>query len=132
KALQWTVDHLYREGDHIYITLSLDNTSWASLGAAGAAVDVLQQLRDEAIDAAETTLKTYGKLLTSKKIPHTCELAQGDPRTQLCQFVNDKQCAMLVVGSRGMGAIKRALIGSVSDYCVHHSDIPVIVVKEDA
>ncbi|KAG5457940.1 MAG: hypothetical protein BJ554DRAFT_1935, partial [Olpidium bornovanus] len=30
------------------------------------------------------------------------------------------------MGSRGMGAIKRTLLGSVSDYCVHHLPIPVV------
>lgn len=38
----------------------------------------------------------------------------------------------MVVGSRGMGAIKRSLfsfvgLGSVSDYLLHHLDTPVMV-----
>ena len=41
----------------------------------------------------------------------------------------------MVVGSRGMGSLKRALmsfvgLGSVSDYVVHHVEHPVIVYKE--
>jgi hypothetical protein len=36
------------------------------------------------------------------------------------------------MGSRGFGATKRsrkARLGSVSDYCVHHCDCPVVVVR---
>jgi nucleotide-binding universal stress UspA family protein len=35
---------------------------------------------------------------------------------------------LLVVGTRGHGAIGRALVGSVSHQCLHHAQVPVIVV----
>lgn len=35
---------------------------------------------------------------------------------------------MIVMGSRGIGTIRRTFLGSVSDYCVHHAHIPVAVV----
>jgi len=37
--------------------------------------------------------------------------------------------AMLIVSSRGAGALGRAFVGSVSDYLVHNVKIPVVVVK---
>ena len=36
---------------------------------------------------------------------------------------------LLVIGSRGRGAIKEMFLGSVSNYVVHSSKIPVLVVK---
>ena len=41
---------------------------------------------------------------------------------------------VFVIGSRGMGAMKRALysligLGSVSDWCAHNMSCPIIVVK---
>jgi nucleotide-binding universal stress UspA family protein len=34
----------------------------------------------------------------------------------------------IVVGSRGQGGVRRALMGSVSDFVVRHAHCPVLVV----
>ena len=36
---------------------------------------------------------------------------------------------LLVVGSRGHGAVMGLLLGSVSEYCVTHASCPVVVVR---
>jgi nucleotide-binding universal stress UspA family protein len=37
---------------------------------------------------------------------------------------------LIVMGSRGLGGIRRALMGSVSDSVVRHAHCPVLVVRE--
>jgi nucleotide-binding universal stress UspA family protein len=36
---------------------------------------------------------------------------------------------MVVIGARGLGGLKSALLGSVSQYVVHHASCPVLVVR---
>jgi nucleotide-binding universal stress UspA family protein len=53
----------------------------------------------------------------------------GSPGPALCDAAERLGADVIVVGSRGRGAIKRALLGSVSTYVVHNATCPVLVVR---
>ena len=37
---------------------------------------------------------------------------------------------MIVMGTRGLGTVRRTILGSVSDYVLHHAHCPVIICKK--
>jgi nucleotide-binding universal stress UspA family protein len=43
----------------------------------------------------------------------------------------DVGTGLIVLGSRGLGGVKRALMGSVSDSVVRHAHCPVLVVRKE-
>lgn len=53
---------------------------------------------------------------------------EGAAGAQLVAIADREGAAMIVTGSRGFGALREALLGSVSHYVVQHSDLPVVVV----
>ncbi|XP_057442465.1 universal stress protein PHOS34 [Lotus japonicus] len=53
----------------------------------------------------------------------------GDPKEKICEAVQDQHADVLVMGSRAFGPIKRMFLGSVSNYCAHHAECPVIIIK---
>ena len=57
------------------------------------------------------------------------EIRVGGPANEVGAFAQDKQADLIVVGSRGLGAVKRMLLGSVADRVVHLSHGPVFVVR---
>ena len=56
--------------------------------------------------------------------------ANGSPARTLLDAARDAD--LLVVGSRGLGGLRRLLVGSVSQQCVYHSTCPVAVVRAPA
>lgn len=53
----------------------------------------------------------------------------GKPGEAIIRASKEDKATMIVVGSRGMGTLRRTLVGSVSDYVLHHSHVPVIVCR---
>ncbi|XP_059278157.1 universal stress protein A-like protein [Lycium ferocissimum] len=56
-------------------------------------------------------------------------ILEGDPKNMLCEATEKMNIDLLAVASRGLGQIKRAFLGSVSDYCARHAKCPVLIVK---
>jgi nucleotide-binding universal stress UspA family protein len=57
-------------------------------------------------------------------------LALGDPDKEIVRFAEDERADLIVLGSRGLGRLRRALLGSVSDSVVRHAHCPVLVVRQ--
>lgn len=57
------------------------------------------------------------------------QLHEGSPISMLLEF--SKEADMVVVGSRGLGGVVGALLGSVSASLVGHAHCPVVVVRAD-
>ena len=55
------------------------------------------------------------------------EVLVGDTGPALCDFAAGVSASVIVIGSRGRGGFKRALLGSVSDYVVRNAPCPVLV-----
>ncbi len=54
---------------------------------------------------------------------------EGDPGEAIVDASTAEGADLIVVGSRGRGAVGRFLIGSVSDHVVRHATCPVMVVR---
>jgi nucleotide-binding universal stress UspA family protein len=50
---------------------------------------------------------------------------------QIVSLAEEIEAGLLVIGSRGLGGIRRALMGSVSDSVVRHAHCPVLVVRRE-
>lgn len=68
------------------------------------------------------------------------EMCAVDPDVQVCPRVVEGRAGqvlvdaadgadLLVVGSRGHGALTEALLGSVGQYCVHNASCPVVIMR---
>jgi nucleotide-binding universal stress UspA family protein len=58
-------------------------------------------------------------------------LLRGAPGASLCEYAVEIGARAIVIGSRGRGGLKRAVLGSVSDHVVRHAPCPVIVTRPE-
>ena len=57
-------------------------------------------------------------------------LALGKPDEEIVKVGEELDAGLIVLGSRGLGGINRALMGGVSDSVVRHAHCPVLVVRD--
>jgi nucleotide-binding universal stress UspA family protein len=93
------------------------------------------EIRESLIGGAERDAETFLKEQAEKvssdggKVADT-HLRSGDPDKEILRAAEALGAGLIVMGSRGLGAVSRMLIGSVSDSVVRHAHCPVFVVRD--
>nr|GEV35898.1 hypothetical protein [Tanacetum cinerariifolium] len=90
---------------------------------------VMDSVKKAQEQSASEVLSRVSKLCQQYMIKAETMVIRGNPKEMIVEAVDQINADLLVVGSRGLGQIKRALLGSVSDYCVHHAKCPVLIVR---
>ena len=62
-------------------------------------------------------------------IVHAAHLRMGSPVDEILNTAQEIGADLVVVGSRGLGGVKRLLMGSVSERVVHYATCPVLVLR---
>jgi nucleotide-binding universal stress UspA family protein len=75
-------------------------------------------------------LKEAAEIAAAKGIDYKTELLLGNPADEIVAFGDTIDADLIVVGSRGYGAIASVLLGSVSRAVLHESRRPVLVVRD--
>jgi nucleotide-binding universal stress UspA family protein len=58
-------------------------------------------------------------------------LRMGQVDLEIVALAEELGAGLIVMGSRGLGGVRRALMGSVSDSVVRHAHCPVLVVRQE-
>lgn len=91
--------------------------------------EVVEQLREQAEEILEDQVKKIeqmGGKVTEKHL----RIAGRHRADQIVEVAEEKEVGLIVMGSRGLGGVRRALMGSVSDSVVRHAHCPVLIVRE--
>lgn len=90
---------------------------------------LLTSLRKESEKEAKKFMLDAKKFAARNGIVFYSKIMYGNEAWEITEFASYKKFDMIVLGSRGLGAIKEAFLGSVANAVVHRSKVPVLVVK---
>ncbi|ERN02688.1 hypothetical protein AMTRI_Chr03g141160 [Amborella trichopoda] len=140
-AIRWASENLVREGDHL-ILINVQGSVYYEQGemqlweTTGSPFIPLSEFSDPnimkkyGVQPDIETLDLLNCIARQKKgITVVSKIYWGDAREKICEAVEDIPLHSLVIGNRGLGKLKRALLGSVSNYVVNNASCPVTVVK---
>ena len=86
---------------------------------------------EEELTSAAEQLAEEGEALVPEGIPVSSRTAEGHPGTELLKRAEAAGHDLIVMGSRGRGAVRSAVLGSVSHYVLNHAHVPVLIVHEE-
>jgi nucleotide-binding universal stress UspA family protein len=84
----------------------------------------MEEVEEELLDRLAEPIKASGGEVTQ------AHLRLGRPDREIVSLAEEINAGLIVMGSRGHGGIRRALLGSVSDSVIRHAHCPVLVVRE--
>ena len=87
-----------------------------------------QEKLSEQMAHARTALERAQTLARQEGAEADEEILEGTPPDLIVELARARKASLIVVGSRGLGAVAGALLGSVSSAVIHRADRPVLVV----
>lgn len=69
------------------------------------------------------------KKLDAAGIRYQARILVGDVAETIIKHASSTRCDIIYIGTRGMGALGKALLGSTAGKVVQIADVPVLVVK---
>lgn len=111
RALEWTIDLAESTGSSI-----------VAVHAPGAGAN------NAVLDASRQALERWCAPIEQRAVTHESRIEPGDARAALEHAAEATNASLLVVGTRGLGAVRGLLLGSVAGYVARYAQRPIAVV----
>ncbi|CAN6444934.1 unnamed protein product [Victoria cruziana] len=134
-ALEWALNVLKPTINSpllLFHAQPLPSFSYVYAGYGAAPTELIQSVQEHQTNVTKALLERAKEISAREGVVAETLTESGDPKDVICAAVEKFGVELLVLGSRGLGALQRTLLGSVSNYCVHHAKCPVLVVKKPA
>ena len=93
------------------------------------AAEILQRIEQQKQDEGNRMLSKTAAIFEGKNIKTLKMLKRGHPATTIVETASEGGFDLVVIGSRGLGGIKKMLLGSVSNAVAQEAHTSVMIVK---
>ena len=91
-------------------------------------LDLARQLFAAKKSHSESYLEQVASKLTEGGIRTETAVREGEPAEQVLEYAKENSIDLIVMSTRGHGAIRRFFVGSVTDRVIRSSEIPVLAI----
>ncbi|WP_027417344.1 universal stress protein [Aneurinibacillus terranovensis] len=127
RAVQTAVSICKGRENECHITLLHVSIEASRYAEAGIALNV--DIDETAHQEGETLLKMIAQTIPDNGIEVEIVHLAGFPAEGISEFARKENYDMIVMGSRGLGALGEVILGSVSHRVLHEAACPVVIVK---
>uniref|UniRef100_J3L0E7 UspA domain-containing protein n=1 Tax=Oryza brachyantha TaxID=4533 RepID=J3L0E7_ORYBR len=100
------------------------------LGTPVVAPELIRSMQEQQQQLSQALLNKAKEICAHHGVAVETMIKVGDPKEMICEAAEKLKVDLLIVGSHSRGPVQRLFLGSVSNYCMHHSKCPVLVVKK--
>lgn len=95
----------------------------------GSAVAIAEQQMRKSLEDLQLWLQQYAEVATREGITTEFEYLCGEPGPCICDLSKQWSADLVIVGRRGRRGLSEILLGSVSNYVLHHAPCSVLTVQ---
>ena len=125
QAVELGVELAKHEEAKVALVHVVPRTDLASMNGLG----LVGHVPYEATPDDEAVLEEAAKVADREEVPAIAKLLHGDVVDEIIAYADALSVDLIVVGSRGHGAITSAVLGSVSRGVLAHAKRPVLVIR---
>lgn len=90
---------------------------------------LLEPSKEEQEKAQRNKIKPVEEILDEHNINHKTTILVGDVAYSIVHYANDNHFELVVIGSRGLNAVQKLVLGGVSNTVMNKVHCPILLVK---
>ena len=110
--------------------ITVSSAAIAGVGPVPSSGEIIAEQFNIAEQEAETYLKNIAQSLEAKGVKVEAVTLQGAQLGEgIVDYANNNDIDLIAIATHGRSGLGRAVFGSVADYVLRHSRIPILVIK---
>ncbi|BFZ04329.1 hypothetical protein BsWGS_07367 [Bradybaena similaris] len=129
-AFDFYTKHILLKDDNIVLVHVSEYTSLVQAPALLTDPVVVTELIKEEEIKVKQLVDKYSEKMKKLHLGGKVKQMAGKSGEAIIAAAVEENADLIVMGTRGMSTVRRTFIGSVSDYVLHHSKVPVLICRK--
>lgn len=130
-ALDWYMKNIHKPDYKVIICNCFEYHLVPAMPMGVGSAEIVTRMMEEEKQKNSKYLESLAETMKKLGLHGKVKQVQGDARHEILRVAQEENVNMIVMGTRGMGTVRRTLLGSVSDHVLHHAHVPVLICRHE-